>query len=303
MSGTAKQNKTQLKGVLMLLLTALVWGSSFVAQSIGMEKIQAFTFTAVRTILGALVLLPIILIRGKIRSTKVFGKKTLWYGLILGIIFSFAQNFQQFAFYYSTSGKIAFVTALYMFFVPIFGIFLRKRIPFLTWLCVIAGFVGLYFLCMNPSDLTAINKGDILAFICAIFYAVHILVIERFAPEVDGIELSCVQFAVASVISFVLMFIFETPQIPAIISAGPSLAYSGIMSCGLAYTFQIIGQKYTEATVASLLMCTESVFAVITAAIVLHEMLTGREIIGCTIMFIAIVVSQVSESPSGKRAA
>ena len=124
MTNTNGKQKTQFKGVLMLLLTALVWGSSFVAQSIGMEKIQAFTFTAIRTVLGALVLLPIILIRGKIHKTEIFNKKTLFYGLILGIIFSFAQNFQQFAFYYSTSGKIAFLTAFYMFFVPIFGIFL-----------------------------------------------------------------------------------------------------------------------------------------------------------------------------------
>ena len=287
------KQKTQFKGVLMLLLTAIVWGSSFVAQSIGMEKIQAFTFTAIRTLLGALVLLPIILIRGRIQKAEIFNKKTLKYGLILGIIFSFAQNFQQFAFYYSTAGKIAFITAFYMFFVPVFGLFLKKRISIITWLCVLAGLVGLYFLCINPSDLSAINMGDILALICAIFYAIHILVIERFAPSVDGIQLSCVQFAIGGMISFVLMFIFETPQMPNIIAAAPSLAYSGIMSCGLAYTFQIIGQKYTEATVASLLMCMESVFAVLTAAIVLHETLSGREIIGCTIMFIAIIVSQI----------
>ena len=293
MSGSQVRQKTQVKGVLMLLLTAIVWGSSFVAQSIGMEKIQAFTFTAIRTLLGAIVLLPIICIRGSIQKTEIFSKKTLTYGVILGVIFSFAQNFQQFAFYYSTAGKIAFITAFYMFFVPVFGLFLKKRIPWITWLCVIAGLVGLYFLCINSSDLSAINKGDILALICAVFYAVHILVIERFAPEVDGIQLSCVQFAVGGVISLILMFIFETPQMPNIIAAGPSLAYSGIMSCGLAYTFQIIGQKYTEATVASLLMCMESVFAVLTAAIVLHEMLSGREIVGCVIMFTAIVISQI----------
>ena len=293
MSDSQGKQKTQFKGVLMLLLTAIVWGSSFVAQSIGMEKIQAFTFTAIRTLLGALVLLPIILIRGRIQKTEIFNKKTLKYGLILGIIFSFAQNFQQFAFYYSTAGKIAFITAFYMFFVPVFGLFLKKRISIITWLCVLAGLIGLYFLCINPSDLSAINMGDILALICAIFYAIHILVIERFAPSVDGIQLSCVQFAVGGMISFVLMFIFETPQMPNIIAAAPSLAYSGIMSCGIAYTFQIIGQKYTEATVASLLMCMESVFAVLTAAIVLHETLSGREIIGCTIMFIAIIVSQI----------
>lgn len=304
------KQKTQWKGVIMLMLTALIWGSSFVAQSVGMESVEAFTFNGIRTLMGAVVLLPFILIRDKIQARsmtaeqikerKVKDKKTIRCGLILGVVFCAACNFQQFAFEYSTSGKIAFITALYMFFVPLFGLFLKKRVPWLTWVCVLAGFVGLYFLSIGPGGLGSINRGDIRAFICAIFYAVHILMIERFAPDVDGIKLSCTQFVVSGVITCILMFIFETPQMSSILSAAVPLLYSGIMSCGLAYTFQIVGQKYTEATVASLIMCMESVFAVLAGALILHEMLSGREIVGCVIMFVAIVVSELSEFITAK---
>jgi drug/metabolite transporter (DMT)-like permease len=299
------RNKTQFRGVIMLLLTAIIWGSSFVAQSVGMESIEAFTFNGIRTLMGAAFLFPFIVVRdiitgrkmteAQLRERKALNKKTVKYGLILGVVFCIAGNFQQFAFYYSTSGKIAFVTSLYMFFVPLFGLMFRKRIPFITWICILFGFVGLYFLCIDPNSVDGINKGDILAFICSIFYAIHILMVERIAPDVDGVKLSCMQFLVSGVISCVLMFIFETPRPEAIGIAILPLLYSGIMSCGFAYTFQIVGQKYTEATVASLLMCTESVFAVVAAAIVLHETMTARETVGCIIMFAAVMISQLSD--------
>ncbi len=299
------KNKTQLKGVIMLLLTAFVWGSSFVAQSVGMESIEAFTFNGIRTLMGAVVLLPVVLIRDarQLKSMdeagryqhKTANRKTLIYGSILGVFLCTASNFQQFAFNYSESGKIAFITALYMFFVPLLGLIFRKKVPLLTWICVVVGFVGLYFLCIDPSNLGAINFGDILTFICSIFFAVHILLVEKLAPDVDGVKLSCVQFFVSGTISCILMFIFETPDISAIGTAIVPLLYSGVMSCGFAYTFQIIGQKYTEATVASLLMCMESVFGVLCGALILHETLTNREIIGCVVMFIAIIISQMSD--------
>ena len=335
-TGTQK-TKTQLKGVFLLLITAFIWGTSFVAQSLGMEKIEAFTFNGIRTVMGGIFLLPVILIRELLRnrsvkktlspdqisdslnngtilenvkkenelaavssqkSENIFTKKALKYGIILGCIFCVASNFQQFAFYYSTAGKIAFVTALYMFFVPILGLFIKKKVPLLTWLCVVCGFIGLYFLCITPDQLNGINKGDFLALICAFFYGIHILCVEKFAREVEGTLLSCLQFFVGGGISLILMFIFETPNISDILAAGNPLLYSGIMSCGIAYTLQIIGQKYTEATIASLLMCMESVFAVLSAAIILHEYLTGREILGCVIMFVAIIISQISTARS-----
>lgn len=301
---TQSTKKTQAIGVIMLLLTAFIWGTSFVAQSVGMEEVEAFTFNGIRTLIGVVVLTPCILIRDKINTRdydeqqrkvkKAADKKAMHYGVILGLVFFVASNLQQFAFKYSTSGKIAFVTALYMFFVPVLGLFIKKKVPLLTWICILGGFVGLYFLCIDPNNMGAINKGDFLAFLCAIVFAVHILLIEKFAPDVDGMKLSCVQFAVSGVISCGLMFVFETPELSAICSALPPLLYSGVLSCGVAYTLQIVGQKYTEATVASLLMCMESVFAVIAGAVILHEVLSGREIVGCIIMFAAIILSQCS---------
>ncbi len=302
--------KTKFKGVFMLLLTAFIWGTSFVAQSVGMESVEAFTFNGIRTLMGACVLLPFILIRDKITGQKMtaekiterkrLDKKTIIYGSVLGVVLCAASNFQQFAFNYSTSGKIAFVTAFYMLFVPLFGLFFKKKVPVLTWICVFFGFVGLFYLCINPEDISTLNKGDILSFICSVIFAVHILLVEKFAPDVDGIKLSCVQFAVSGTISCILMFIFENPDINAITTAILPLLYSGVMSCGLAYTFQIVGQKYTEATVASLLMCMESVFGVLSGAVVLHEVLSGREIIGCAIMFAAIILSQLSDVITAK---
>ena len=288
--------KTTPKGIILLLITAIIWGSSFVAQEIGMKSIDAFTFTGIRTTLGALILLPVVLIVNKGFDRR---KNTLLAGLVLGIVFSVAQNFQQFAFYYSTSGKIAFITSFYMFFVPLFSVFLGKKIKLLTWLSILMGLVGLFFLCINPSDLTAINFGDILALICAVFYAIQIMTIDKLVEkDINGIQLSFMQFTVAAVISIVLMFIFEHPVLTDIKTAAPSLLYSGIMSCGIAYTLQIVGQKHANPVVASLLMCMESVFAVIAAAVVLHQGMSLREGAGCVIMFAAIILSQLSESLS-----
>ena len=292
--------RTTPKGIILLLITAIIWGSSFVAQSIGMQSIDAFTFTGIRTTLGMLFLLPFTLI---INKGFDFKKSTLKKGLILGVVFSIAQNFQQFAFYYSTSGKIAFITAFYMFFVPLFSVmFLKKKIAVLTWVSIFIGLIGLFLLCINPAELTNINLGDILALICAVFYAVQIMLIDKYLGDgTSGVQLSFMQFFVAAIISIVAMFIFEQPNLADIKTAAPSLLYSGIMSCGIAYTLQIVGQKHASPVVASLLMCLESVFAVITAAIVLNENMLPREMAGCLIMFGAIILSQVSESLSSKR--
>ncbi|MBE7071111.1 MAG: DMT family transporter [Ruminococcaceae bacterium] len=291
--------KTTPKGIVLLLITAIVWGSSFVAQEIGMKSIDAFTFTGIRTALGALVLIPVALIVNKKFDLR---KSTLTAGLTLGIVFSIAQNFQQFAFYYSTSGKIAFITAFYMFFVPLFSVFLGKKIRLLTWLSILLGLAGLFLLCINPSDMTKINLGDVLALICAVFYAVQIMLIDKFVEkDINGVQLSFMQFVVAAVISIAAMFIFEHPVISDIKTAAPSLLYSGIMSCGVAYTLQIVGQKHANPVVASLLMCMESVFAVLAAALILHQGMSFKEGAGCVIMFVAIILSQLSESLSRPR--
>ena len=288
--------KTTPKGIILLLITAIVWGSSFVAQEIGMKSIDAFTFTGIRTTLGALVLIPVVLIVNKGFDHR---KSSLKAGLILGIVFSIAQNFQQFAFYYSTSGKIAFITAFYMFFVPLFSVFLGKKIKFLTWFSILMGLAGLFLLCINPSDMTKINLGDILALICAVFYSFQIMLIDKFTEkDISGVQLSFMQFVVAAVISIAAMFIFEHPVITDIKTAAPSHLYSGIMSCGVAYTFQIVGQKHANPVVASLLMCMESVFAVLAAALILHQGMSLKEGAGCIIMFAAIIISQLSETLS-----
>ena len=298
------QQKTQLKGVFILLITALIWGSSFVAQSVGMESVEAFTFNGIRTLLGAAVLIPFILVRDFINNKKSpvpkdtkkkENKSLIIYGSIIGVVLCIASNLQQHAFNYSTSGKIAFITAFYMLFVPFLGLFIRKKVPVLTWICVALGAVGLYFLCITEEGLSGINKGDILALLCAVFYAVHILAVEKFAHSIDGVKLSCVQFIVSGTLSVILMLIFENPDINAIKTAAVPILYAGVMSCGIAYTFQIIGQKYTESTVASLLMCMESVFGVICGALILKEMLSGRELAGCVIMFVAIILSQLTD--------
>ena len=304
------KTKTQFKGVVLLLLTAIIWGSSFLAQTIGSENVPGFAFMGIRTLIGALFLLPFIIIKDKAtlkkmtdeekHQKKIADKKVLKYGMIIGVFLCIATDFQQFAFYQpgASTGKIAFITAMYMFFVPMIGLILfKKRVSLLTWLCVTIGFVGLYFLCFKTPEITAINFGDVLSLICALFFAFQILFIEKFAPECDGIKLSCIQFFTAGAISTILMFIFERPDFADIKAGLLPILYSGIMSCGFAYTMQVIGQKYCEATIASLLMCMESVFATLFAALFLHESLSGREIAGCIIMFTAIVISQFTTAP------
>lgn len=300
--------KTQVKGVLLLLATALIWGTSFVSQSLGSNSVDGFTFMGIRTILGALFLTPYIIVKDRISTAKMnekqlaekksADKKTLKYGIIIGLFLCAATNLQQFAFYEPnmTAGKIAFITAMYMFFVPLLGLlFFRKKIPLIIWGCIAIGFSGLYFLCFEKASVSTVGRGDILSFLCAIFFTLQILFIEKWAPGCDGIKLSCIQFYACGIISCILMFIFENPQPQAVKTALLPILYSGIMSCGFAYTMQVVGQKYCESTIASLLMCMESVFAALSGAILIHETLSGREIFGCTIMFTAIIISQLSE--------
>lgn len=306
------KKSNQIKGVLILLLTSFIWGLSFVAQSLGVETVDAFTFMGIRTTMGAFVLLPIILVKDFALSKKLSkeelalkkksDKKTFIYGIILGVILCFASNFQQYAFYYSTGGKIAFITATYMFLVPLASfIFFRKKIPLSTWICIFSGFIGLYFLSFPEGKFNSVNKGDIFAFCSAIFFCIQILAIDRFSFECDGIKLACVQFFTCGIITLILMFIFEKPNYLGIRQAALPLLYSGIMSCGIAFTLQIIGQKYCDATIGSLAMCMESVFAVITSAIILGEKLKPKEIFGCMIMFLSIVISQVVDIIRNKK--
>lgn len=304
--------RSYITGLMMLSLTAFIWGSAFVAQSVGMDNLGAFTFGGIRTTLGGLVLLVYILISEKVKRKKMDEKAlsdrkelvrtTVRKGIVVGIVFFFACATQQQAFYYSTAGKIAFITALYIFFVPIFGLFGGKKISALTWVSILMAFAGLYFLSIGKEGLGAVNKGDILAFICSIFFAFHILAVDRVSDSTDGVILSCTQFITGGLITLVLMFIYEMPfSMENVKLAAVPILYSGIMSCGVAYTFQILGQKRVEPAAASLILSAESLFAVLTAAVILKEVPTPREALGCIIMFSAIILSNVSEIRKKKR--
>ncbi len=298
-----KQNsKNQLLGSLLLLICAFIWGSAFVAQTTGAEYVGPFTFIYLRSFLGGIVLLPIIFIMGKIKKKTADekdkekrGRKTLLIGgLCCGAALCFASVFQQAGIDKGTDpGKAGFITALYILLVPLSSLFMKKRVRPIIWPCIAASVVALYLLCVTENN--SVELSDLLVLICAALYTVHILVIDRVSPHVDGVKLSCIQFFVAGLISLVSAIIYEGVDFQAITAAMPSVAYAGIMSSGVAYTLQILGQQKTEPTLASMIMSLESVFAVLTSMAVLHLAPTPREAIGCVIMFVAIIVAQLPE--------
>ncbi|MEG2322819.1 MAG: DMT family transporter [Anaerovoracaceae bacterium] len=293
----------KLRGNLMLLLTAIIWGSSFVAQRAGMDSIGPFTFNGLRSILGGLVLIPVIFLMMKINKPvgeeknrtleeKKASRKTLIIGGIsCGIALFIASSLQQMGLVHTTAGKAGFITALYIVLVPILGLFIGKRVRPIVWICVLLAVVGLYLLCI--SDGFSIGKGDLLVIACAVVFSIHILIIDHFSPKVDGVTMSCIQFFVCGIISIVPMFALETPNLASIMECWLPICYAGILSCGVAYTLQIVAQKNTDPTIASLLLSLESVFAVIAGVIILHEHISSKELMGCAIMFIAIILAQV----------
>lgn len=297
-----KQNsKNQLIGSALLLICAFIWGSAFVAQTTGAEYVGPFTFIYLRSFLGGAVLLPVIFVMGKFRNTEEKNsngknsRKTLFIGgLCCGAALCFASVFQQAGIDKGTDpGKAGFITALYILLVPLSSLFMKKRVRPIIWPCIAASVVALYLLCVTENN--SVELSDLLVLICAALYTVHILVIDKVSPHVDGVKLSCIQFFVAGVISLVPAIIYEGVDFEAISAAMPSVAYAGIMSSGVAYTLQILGQQKTEPTLASMIMSLESVFAVLTSMAVLHLAPTPREAIGCVIMFAAIIVAQLPE--------
>ena len=298
--------KLKIAGPLMLLLTALLWGIAFVAQSVGTEQAGPFTFNGVRTVIGAFCVLPVALILRKGNDKKRLTpqspeekkqdtKLLLKSGCLCGVVLFAATNLQNCAFEYTDAGKIAFITSLYILFVPVFGLlFLRKKVRAILWPCFAVGLIGMFLLCMGDASL-GINKGDLLTIACSVVFAVHILAVDKFVDRVDPVMMSCIQFFVSGFLTMICAFLFEEPSIGAIRACLGAILYAGICSSGVAYTLQIVGQKYTEATVATLLLSMESVFGVISSAIVLKESMTGREIVGCVLMFAAIIVSQLPE--------
>lgn len=286
--------KIQVRNSLLLLITATIWGVAFVAQSAGMEYVEPFTFTCVRNIIGGLVLIPFVLLFRKIRKEKgpIVTKTELIGGICCGIALCTATSFQQIGILHTTVGKAGFITALYVVIVPILRLFMKKKVSFLIWICVVLSVIGLYLLCMTEGSLT-LGYGDLLILICAILFSIHILIIDYFSPKGDGVVISCIQFLTCGVIAGIGMFLTEHPTLPSIIEAKWPILYAGVLSCGVAYTLQVVGQKGMNPVIASMILCLEAVIAVLAGWILLHETLTPRELLGCGLMFVAIILAQM----------
>ena len=297
------------KNAILLILTAFIWGTAFVAQSVGMDYLGPFTFNGVRSLIGGIALLPCIWflerINGKNETGKEDGgeneaksvpsgrKDLMAGGIACGMMLFGASSLQQIGIQYTTAGKAGFITAFYIVIVPVLGIFLRKKIGWKVWSAVAVALAGLYFLCIT--ERFTIGKGDILIFLCALVFSLHILVIDYFSPKVDGVKMSCIQFFVCGIASLPFMFALETPKIGAMIAGWMPLLYAGVLSCGVAYTLQIIGQKNVNPAVASLILSLESCFSVLAGWVVLGERLSVRESVGCVLMFAAIILAQMPE--------
>ena len=310
-------------GIIVFLITALIWGCAFVAQSVAAEVVGPFTFQSLRSFLGFLVLLPVIAVMDAARKRRAGNagpaggagpadrgngrrnRRTLILaGILCGIFLTIASVFQQYALTIGApAGKAGFITAFYLLLVPVFGlIFLHKKTRPVIWLCVAIALAGLYFLCAAGlgSSGAGIAVSDIFLILCAVCFAVQILIIDHFVQLVDGVKMACIEFLTSGILAGIFMLIVERPAPADIIAAGKPLLYAGLLSSGVAYTLQIVGQKFIEPTVASMLMSLESVFAVLSAIVILGQMPTSREWIGCALMFAAILLSQL---PERKRAA
>ena len=290
-----------MRQVVFPILAAFIWGTAFVAQDLCADSIGAFAFNATRYFIAVLALLVVILISDKLKKNKPTltaqekkaANKQLWLGgLCCGAALAIASNFQQAGLVAGTdAGKAGFITALYVVLVPVFGLFFKRKVSFPTWIAVVLSVVALYLLCIKGDF--SLAPGDLLVLVCAVCFAVHILVIDHFTAYCDGVKLSCLQFLFAGIISTICMFIFEDVDFAAILSCALPLLYVGIFSCGVGYTLQILAQKDSNPTVVTILLSLESVFAVIAGAIILKQQMTVREYIGCAIMFAAVILAQI----------
>ena len=315
--------KTEWKSPALLFLTAVVWGVAFGAQSVGMDYVGPFTFNCIRCLIGAVVLVPCIWFldgwkqrqggascgresAGAQNSASCSRRSAgaqdgasdgshalLAGGICCGLALFVASNLQQIGIQYTTVGKAGFITALYIVMVPVFGIFLKKRAGIRVWVSVALAVAGLYLLCIT--DRLALGKGDILVLLCAVVFAVHILVVDHFSAKTDGVRMSCIQFLVCGLLSGVCMLLTEHPEMRLILQAWQPILYAGIFSCGVGYTLQIVGQKGTDPTVASLILTLESVVSVLAGWLLLGQRLSVRELGGCALMFAAILLAQLPE--------
>lgn len=314
----------QTKSSLLLLLTAFIWGTAFVAQKNG-AHLGALTYNGIRTLIGGLVLIPVIrildcrkkatnfrdintpkaetevsaLTTPKARDSALTDaeneNKILIFGSIaLGIVLFAGSTLQQYGITFTTVGKSGFITSLYAVEVPIFSIAIGKKVRPVIWLCVLMGVTGLYLLCMNGADFT-LQKGDFFVCLCTLFFALQIMIIDYCSPKCDPIRLACNQFIITGLICIVLMFFFEDPDIHEILRCWAPILYGGFLSVAVGYTLQMVGQKNTPPTQASLILCLESVFSALAGAVLLGESMSPRQLIGCVIIFAAVVISQLPE--------
>ena len=308
----------KLRNTFFLFLTAMIWGAAFVAQSVSMDYIGPFTFMCLRSVIGGLFLIPVIIVLDGIRkksqneSADVVNSENILHieteekqrlswknkqliegGIVCGIFLFFANCFQQTGIQYTTVGKAGFITTFYIIIVPLIGLFFKKYCGILTWIGVVVALAGLYFLCITQK--LTIQRGDALILCCSVLYAGQILAIDHYNPFVDGVKMSCIQFLTGGILGAVFMLLFENPSIAMILSAAGPILYTGIMSTGVGYTLQIVGQKGLNPTVAALILSLESVFSALSGYLFLHQVLTTRELIGCALMFIAIVLAQLPD--------
>ena len=315
----AQEKTHKLRNTFFLLLTAMIWGAAFVAQSVSMDYIGPFTFICLRSVIGGLFLIPVIIVLDDIRkksqnesanavnSENILhnieteekqrlswkNKQLIESGIVCGFFLFFANCFQQTGIQYTTVGKAGFITTFYIIIVPLIGLFFKKYCGILTWIGVVIALAGLYFLCITQK--LTIQRGDALVLCCSVLYAGQILAIDHYNPFVDGVKMSCIQFLTGGVLGAVFMFLFENPSIAMILSAAGPILYTGIMSTGVGYTLQIVGQKGLNPTVAALILSLESVFSALSGYVFLHQVLTTKELIGCALMFIAIVLAQLPD--------
>ena len=287
------------KSSLMLLLTAAIWGVAFVAQSVGMDYIGPFTFNAIRSLVGGLVLIPCIWLLNRKKpaaqeDTPAQSGRTLFIGgICCGVALAVASSLQQMGIQYTSVGKAGFITALYIVIVPLLGLLFKRRVSGLIWVAVVIAVGGMYLLCITEGF--SVGKGDLLVMASAFCFSAHILIIDYFSPKADGVKMSCIQFLVCSLLCAVPMLIMERPSLPQILAAWMPLIYAGVFSCGVGYTLQIVGQRHIDPTIASLILSLESVISVLAGWVILGQKLTVRELIGCILVFCAIILAQLPQ--------
>lgn len=312
-------NKNSIKGITLLLIGSFIWGTTFVAQSMGANHLNTFSFNCIRNFIGVFSLIPVLLwqigtetknmnhvqnmhisdtlpkktfadLKQGLKNT--FTKELLIGGLICGTALCLASNFQQLGIEHSTVGKSAFITTLYIVLVPLLGLFFKKKLSLQIWCGVILALIGLYLLCMKD-EAFVLTTGDIYLLLCAFFFTIQITAVDYFAPKVNCVALSLMQFFVTAIESGIGMLYTGLPSLENIFDAMIPLLYAGVLSSGIAYTFQIIGQKHLAPTVASLLMSLESVFATLAGWLILKEVLSTKELIGCGLVFAAVLLTQL----------